>query len=89
MTRIAGIIAILTLAACTVPAYDRNSSPTLYQALDTQPDGYTGNLADGSGTFEIASTFSNGTTLCRVANISTAGRFETESFCKARGGEWR
>ena len=89
MKKSLSLLIILALSACAGNIYDRRGSPALYLALDSQPDGYTGSLADGYGNFEIVSTLTDGTTLCRVVNINTFDRFQTESFCKLRGGEWR
>jgi hypothetical protein len=51
--------------------------------------GALGMTSDGEHRFEIVSTRTDGMRLCRVVNIESENRFHTESFCKARGGEWR
>ena len=82
------VFAGLLLAGCVSSNFSRSSTPELYSALDTQRDGYTASLSSGSS-FEIVSTHTDGTRLCRVVNLDQPDRFLTESFCKVRGGEWR
>ncbi len=84
------VVLIMVLAGCaSMPNLDRAQAPGLFAALDSQPDGYTGDTADGVYQFEIISTRSDGTRLCRVVNLESDNRFHTESYCKIRGGEWQ
>jgi len=85
---VAFICSALLLAGCVSSSLSRSSMPELYSALDTQRDGYTALLGNGAS-FEIVSTHTDGTRLCRIVNIDQPNRFVTESFCKVRGGEWR
>jgi hypothetical protein len=83
-------LTLLMLAGCaSMDSFTRERAPGLFSALDTQPDGYMGMTSDGEHRFEIVSTRTDGMRLCRVVNIESENRFHTESFCKARGGEWR
>jgi hypothetical protein len=88
MKRVAFFCTALLLAGCVSSNFSRSSTPELYSALDTQRDGYTASLGSNAS-FEIVSTRTDGTRLCRVVNIDQPNRFVTESFCKVRGGEWR
>lgn len=81
-------LALAALTACVAPQGDRMAGPALLAALDSQGDGYVGTTAQGER-FRIVSTSASSTELCRVVSIESAGRFEVESFCKARGGQWR
>ncbi len=91
--RILGVLAGLALiAGCATTQsvdYDRPAAPGMFQALDTQPDGFEGLTADGRFEYEIVSTLTDGERLCRVVNLEGEERFHTESFCRVRGGEWR
>ena len=84
------IVAGAALAGCvaTAPGGDITAGPTIVAALDTQPDGYSGVTGRGEP-FTIVSTSASATELCRVVSVDRPGRFEVESFCKARGGQWR
>ena len=82
-------LVVLTLVGCATMDFARSTDATLYQALDTQPDGFSATADDNAYSFELVSTRTDGTRLCRVVNIETENHFHTESFCKVRGGEWR
>lgn len=78
------------LAACMAPVtYTRAMSPDLFQALDTRADGYSGVVRSTGATYKIVSTRASSAKLCRVVTIKSAGFFQSESFCKVKGGEWR
>ena len=83
-----GALAVLSLSACAPMQADRMASPAILAALDSQGDGYVGSTATGER-FTIVSTSASATELCRVVSIESAGTFDVESFCKARGGQWR
>ena len=78
------------LAGCVAiaPGGDFVAGPSVVAALDTQADGYRG-VTDSGEPFTIVSTSASATELCRVVTVDRAGRFEVESFCKIRGGQWR
>ena len=80
--------AALTGCVATAPGGDFVAGPTVTAALDTQADGYKGITAQGEP-FTIVSTSASATELCRVVTVDRPGKFEVESFCKARGGQWR
>lgn len=87
---LAPLAVLAVLAACMSPVtYTRAQSPDLFQALDTRPDGYVGVVRSTGATYTIVSTRANSSRLCRVVTLKAPGDFQTESFCKSKGGEWR
>ena len=77
----------LVLAGCGSLRLSPNDQAHLYNALDTQPDGYSATLA--SLAYTIRETLASDTKLCRVVEIDQPGHFYVESYCKAPGGLWR
>ena len=85
-------VLLLTLTAfvvvgCSSMGLSRDTRTFLFDALDTQPDGYV--LTRDDTTYTIRETLASASELCRVVEIDQPGRFEVESFCKIRGGLWR
>ena len=62
---------------------------SMLQALSSQPDGYSSVYGSTGEKFEIVSTSTNAMRLCRVVSIEQRNRFVVETFCKAKGGQWR
>jgi len=62
---------------------------TMLQALSSQPDGYSSVDNSTGEKFKIVSTSANSLRLCRVVSIEHENRFLVETFCKAKGGQWR
>lgn len=87
MARLIIIALGLTLVGCSALGPTRDSRTFLFEALDTQPDGYV--FSRGDTSYAIKETLASETTLCRVVEIDQPELFEVESFCKARGGLWR
>jgi len=91
--------AILLLAVCGLLAacssitpsrsFTRAAYPDMFSALDSSPDGTEGTIKSTGETFRIKSTHVNETRLCRLVEIKGSKTFFGESFCKAKGGEWR
>ena len=81
------------LAACSsfTPSrsFTRTAYPDMFSALDSSPDGTEGTIKSTGETFRIKSTHVNETRLCRLVEIKGSKTFFGESFCKAKGGEWR
>ena len=88
---VVSLVLLTGLAACmsAPPTYTRAMSPDLFRALDTRPDGYSGVVAATGASYRIVSTRANSERICRVVTLQVPGSFQTESFCKAKGGEWR
>lgn len=89
---IAVMVLSITLTACLANAEVKTSVDhrlSLINALNTQPDGYSGLIAETGESFVIQSTSASSTKLCRVVSIQTNDRYVVESFCKAKGGNWR
>jgi hypothetical protein len=76
------------LTGCVTTSQQSSVPPGIFSALDSQSDGYSAALGGGAS-FQIVSTRTDGTRLCRVVNIDQPSRFTTESFCKIKGGAWR
>jgi hypothetical protein len=93
MKILAIVLSGLTLIGCASGAvdkqYSRVSHTSLFQALDSMPDGTQNELVEKLGTFRIISTHANSERLCRLVEIRTGDEYVGESFCKAKGGEWR
>jgi hypothetical protein len=70
-------------------SYTRMVYPVMFQALDSEPDGYEGIIRETGEKFKIRSTYASNARLCRLVEITGSGSFVGESFCKAKGGEWR
>jgi len=87
MLRLLIVTLSVTLAGCSALGLARDNRTFLFDALDTQPDGYV--VMQGDTSYTIKETLASDTTLCRVVEIDQPGLFEVESFCKARGGLWR
>ncbi len=62
---------------------------SMLQSLSSQPDGYSSVDGSTGEKFEIVSTSTNAMRLCRVVSIEQRNRFVVETFCKAKGGQWR
>ena len=81
------------LAACSnfTPSrsFTRTAYPDMFSALDSSPDGTEGTIKSTGETFRIKSTHVSQTRLCRLVEIKGSKTFFGESFCKAKGGEWR
>ena len=87
------VIAVLLLTFVSACAA-KDTRIEVLQALDTQPDGYSGVYGNPPKTFSIRETMASDTKLCRVVVLSEDGsantaRTQVESFCKVRGGKWR
>lgn len=88
---VVGVVVAVLLSGCMggnirSNVDDRNS---LIDALNTQPDGYSGVISETGESFTIQSTSASSTKLCRLVSIETGDRYVVESFCKAKGGAWR
>ena len=70
-------------------SFTRMDYPVMFQALDSESDGYEGITKETGEKFKIRSTYASSARLCRLVEISGSGSFFGESFCKAKGGEWR
>lgn len=77
----------LAVVGCSALTLSSTEKRDIYSALDTQPDGYSSNL--GNMSYTIIETRASATKLCRVVEIDQPDKFNVESFCKARGGNWR
>jgi hypothetical protein len=62
---------------------------SLNSALNSKADGFSGIDIETGEKFRINSTKANDKILCRVVSIERSERFIVESFCKAKGGNWR
>lgn len=87
MRVIAFLALSLVLSGCGALTLSANEKADIYSALDTQPDGYSAVL--GPLSYTIIETKASSAKLCRVVEIDQPDRFDVESFCKARGGNWR
>jgi len=76
------------LASCGVTT-SMDTRQTMLQALSSQPDGYSTVDRSTGEKFKIVSTSANAVRLCRVVSIEQENRFVVETFCKAKGGQWR
>ena len=76
------------LASCGVTT-SMDTRQTMLQALSSQPDGYSAVDSVTGEKFKIVSTSANAVRLCRVVSIEQENRFVVETFCKAKGGQWR
>lgn len=79
---------VLIVSACSTVSYKRIEAPALFSALDSQPNGYAGQLFNGE-TFQIVDTQASTTLLCRTIQITNGLHANTERYCKIKGGEWR
>jgi len=70
-------------------SFTRTAYPDMFSALDSSPDGTEGTIKSTGETFRIKSTHVSKTRLCRLVEIKGDKTFFGESFCKAKGGEWR
>lgn len=88
MKKFLSIATMCLIASCgsNTPMDTRES---MLQALSSQPDGYSSVDRSTGEKFEIVSTSTNGVRLCRVVSIEQRNRFIVETFCKAKGGQWR
>jgi len=82
---------LLTACVSLEPSrsFNRIDYPDLYAALDASPDGHEGIIQATGERFSIKSTHVNASRLCRLVEIQGDNTFFGESFCKAKGGEWR
>lgn len=76
------------LASCGVTT-SMDTRQTMLQALSSQPDGYSAVDSATGEKFKIVSTSADAVRLCRVVSIEQENRFVVETFCKAKGGQWR
>lgn len=85
------LVSLLVGCATITPSrsFTRSAYPDMFAALDSQPDGYQGTVKTTGEAFRIRSTHANTTRLCRLVEIQGTESFYGESFCKAKGGEWR
>ena len=85
-------LVIFTLAGCTTTHqnrdFQRSAYPNLYNALDKEKDGFSSTSPSGES-FSIVSTYANAAKLCRLVEFESSEAFYAETFCKAKGGEWR
>jgi len=88
-----GIILVGFLNACssvsTSRLFTRAAYPDMFAALDNSPDGHNGIISATGEAYKITSTYVNSERLCRLVEIRGTNSFLGESFCKAKGGEWR
>ena len=77
---------LITSCGINTPLDSRES---ILRALSSQPDGYSSVDRLTGEKFEIVSTSANAVRLCRVVSIEQGNRFVVETFCKAKGGQWR
>ena len=85
----------LGMSGCStleVNAY-RPEAKVLLVALDSQPDGASGVLEQEGErvSFRIVQTYASDVKLCRVVTLKSETRRvkSVESYCKAKGGQWR
>lgn len=81
-------LAVLSISACSMKAYTRVDAPLLFSALDTQPNGYKGSIG-ADAIFEITTTKTNQTLLCRDVKIASLDGTSKRQYCKIKGGDWR
>ena len=81
------VLFAFAVVGCSALGLSRDTRTYLFDALDTEPDGYVLTREDVS--YTIRETLASEDKLCRVVEIEQPGRFEVESFCKVRGGLWR
>jgi hypothetical protein len=88
-----GIVLVSLLGACATLSpsrlFTRAAYPDMFAALDNSPDGHSGIISTTGETFKIKSSYVNSERLCRLVEIRGTNAFFGESFCKAKGGEWR
>jgi len=87
------LIFVIAVAGCANNGasrrYARDAHGPLFEALDRMPDGTQQDLNEKLGTFRIRSTYVGNGRLCRLVEIRLKDEFIGETFCKAKGGEWR
>jgi len=87
------VVVVSLLTACSSASksrvFTRAAYPDMFAALDNAPDGHNGIISTTGEAFEITSTYVNSERLCRLVEIRGTNSFFGESFCKAKGGEWR
>ena len=87
------VVVVSLLTACSSVSksrvFARAAYPDMFAALDNAPDGHNGIISTTGEAFEITSTYVNSERLCRLVEIRGTNSFFGESFCKAKGGEWR
>ena len=76
------------LLGCDVHTFNRAEAPSLFDALDTQPNGHTDALGSGA-TFKITGTKASNTLLCRTFDVFDENQTKSYEYCKIKGGEWR
>ena len=81
-------LALGSLGACATTSYTRVEAPALFNALDAQPNGWI-ETDETSIPFQILSTRTNGTLLCRTISLQAKKIAKQKEFCKIKGGEWR
>ena len=81
---------IVVLSACSTASqlYTSETSPKLFEMLESGPNGAKGDLEDGS-LFLIERTRAKSNLLCRDAQIVSISSVERQTYCKTKGGEWR
>ena len=90
MTKKLTLIALVAalLSACNMKTYTRSEAPMLFEALDTQPNGYKGSIGPDA-LFEITETKASRSLLCRSVKIASLEGKSSRQYCKIKGGEWR
>lgn len=85
------VVGLLAACSSVTPSqsFTRTAYPDMFSALDSSPDGTEGTIKSTGETFRIKSTHVSQTRLCRLVEIKGSKTFFGESFCKAKGGEWR
>ena len=84
---IANAVQFVDLESQLSPSFD-SIPDALNQALGKEMDGFELVTSEGS-TYSIISTYASTQKLCRVVSLETNLAFAIETFCKAKGGEWR
>lgn len=85
---IIGLCGAMAIGGCAQTTYTRADAPHMFDALDRQPNGYTGRL-NTSAQFEILGTRASNRLLCRTVRVLDQGNSSTRDYCKIKGGEWR
>jgi len=79
---------ILLVSACSTTTYSRSEAPLLFEALDSEPNGYKG-LIGKEAVFEISTTEVSQSLICRTVKVASQDGTARRRYCKIKGGEWR
>ena len=87
MTKKLTLIALVAalLSACNMKTYTRSEAPMLFEALDTQPNGYKGSIGPDA-LFEITGTKASQSLLCRSVKMLHLRVNPVDSTAKSKAG---